>query len=518
MLKHAPGHGLMFSGSDWNFRTLSQAYDVIKVVAEEELGLDTYPVQMEVISSEQMLDAYSSIGMPLMYRHWSFGKQFLYQELLYRKGGRGLAYELVINSNPCIVYLMEENTMALQALVTAHAAFGHNHFFKNNYLFQQWTDAGAILGYLDFAKSFIARCEERHGVAAVEAILDAAHALMEQGVFRYRRPPRLSSDKQREGLRERLDYEERSYNDLWRTVPRQAEDGKVDETEDALTERKRALNLPEENLLYFLEKNSPILELWQREILRIVRVVAQYFYPQRQTQVMNEGCATFAHYTIMNVLFDQGRLSEGSMLEILRNHANVVLQPSFDDPRFSGINPYALGFDMMRDIQRIATAPTAEDREWFPEIAGVGDWRTILLEAWANHRDESFIRQYLSPALIRKWRLFVLSDAANERVYNVTSIHNERGYEQIRSALAQRYDIGASHSDIQVVDVDLLGQRHLRLQHKVSDGILLENESCDTMLRHIQMLWGYDVSLQGVDAQTEAVIFERSSREYSSSS
>jgi len=518
MLKHAPRRGLMFSGSDWNFRTLSHAYDVIEVVAKEELGLDTYPVQMEVISSEQMLDAYSSIGMPLMYRHWSFGKHFLYQELLYRKGGRGLAYELVINSNPCIVYLMEENTMALQALVTAHAAFGHNHFFKNNYLFQQWTDAGAILGYLDFAKSYIARCEERHGVAAVEAILDAAHALMEQGVFRYRRPPRLSSDKQREGVRERLDYEERSYNDLWRTLPRQPEDGKADVAQETAAERKKALNLPEENLLYFLEKNSLILEPWQREILRIVRVVAQYFYPQRQTQVMNEGCATFTHYTIMNALFDQGRIDEGAMLEILRNHANVVLQPGFDDPRFSGINPYALGFDMMRDIQRIATAPTAEDRDWFPEIAGAGDWRAILREAWANHRDESFIRQYLSPALIRKWRLFVLSDAANERVYNVSSIHNERGYEQVRSALAQRYDIGASHADIQVVDVDLLGQRHLRLQHKVSDGILLEDDSCDTMLRHIQTLWGYDVSLQGVDAQTEAVIFERSSRESSRSS
>ena len=146
-----------------------------------------------------MLDAYSSVGMPLMYRHWSFGKRFVYEEHLYRKGRRGLAYELVINSNPCISYLMEENTMAMQALVTAHAAFGHNHFFKNNYLFRQWTDAGAILSYMEFAKGFIARCEERHGVAAVEPILDAAHALMEQGVFRYRRPPRLSSEKEREG-------------------------------------------------------------------------------------------------------------------------------------------------------------------------------------------------------------------------------------------------------------------------------------------------------------------------------
>ncbi len=46
----------------------------------------------------------------------------------------GLAYELVINSNPCISYLMEENTMAMQALVIAHACYGHNSFFKNNYL------------------------------------------------------------------------------------------------------------------------------------------------------------------------------------------------------------------------------------------------------------------------------------------------------------------------------------------------------------------------------------------------
>ncbi|WP_245466423.1 SpoVR family protein, partial [Mesorhizobium sp. M7A.F.Ca.MR.245.00.0.0] len=408
MVRQASKSSLLFSGSDWDFKTLSRAYDAIEALAVEELHLDTYPVQMEIISSQQMLDAYSSIGMPLMYRHWSFGKHFLHQDLLYRKGGRGLAYELVINSNPCIVYLMEENTMALQALVTAHAALGHNHFFKNNQLFKQWTDAGAILGYLDFAKGYIVRCEERHGLAAVEAVLDSAHALMDQGVFRYHRPPRLSSERQREGIRERLEYEERSYNDLWRTLP-PSQQAANDKGQDP--ERKKSLNLPEENLLYFLEKNSPVLEPWQREIIRIVRVIAQYFYPQRQTQVMNEGCATFVHYTLMNMLFDRGQISEGAMLEILRNHSNVVFQPAFDDPRFSGINPYALGLDMMQDIQRISTKPTAEDRDWFPDIAGQGNWREVLLDAWAEHRDESFIRQYLSPALIRKWRFFVLGDA-----------------------------------------------------------------------------------------------------------
>ncbi|CAN7307565.1 SpoVR family protein [Mesorhizobium sp. LjRoot246] len=507
MARQASKSSLLFSGSDWDFKTLSRTHDAIEAIAVEELHLDTYPVQMEIISSQQMLDAYSSIGMPLMYRHWSFGKHFLHQDLLYRKGGRGLAYELVINSNPCIVYLMEENTMALQALVTAHAALGHNHFFKNNQLFKQWTDAGAILSYLDFAKGYIVRCEERHGLAAVEAVLDSAHALMDQGVFRYHRPPKLSSERQREGLRERLEYEEQSYNDLWRTLP-PSQQGANNKRPDP--ERKKSLNLPEENLLYFLEKNSLILEPWQREIIRIVRVIAQYFYPQRQTQVMNEGCATFVHYTLMNMLFDRGQISEGAMLEILRNHSNVIFQPAFDDPRFSGINPYALGLDMMQDIQRISTKPTAEDRDWFPDIAGHGNWREILLDAWADHRDESFIRQYLSPALIRKWRFFVLGDAADQPHCQVTSIHNERGYDKIRAALANSYDLGANRPDIQVVDVDLLGDRHLRLQHKVNHGILLEDTSRDATLRHIRRLWGYDVSLAAVDAETGATLNERS--------
>jgi len=500
--------GLLFEGSDWSFATLSRAYDAIEEIAIGEMGLDVYPNQLEIISAEQMLDAYSSVGMPLMYQHWSFGKRFIFEDHLYRKSLRGLAYELVINSNPCITYLMEENTMAMQTLVTAHAAFGHNHFFKNNYLFRQWTDAGAILGYMDFAKKYVAKCEERHGAAAVEAILDAAHALMDHGVFHYRRPPRLSSEKVRERARERLEYEEQTYSDLWRTLPLAAENQDMEAAKRDASERKQGLKLPEENLLYFLEKHSLILEPWQREILRIVRVIAQYFYPQRQTQVMNEGCATFVHYTIINRLFDQGRLSEGVMLELLASHANVVFQPDFDDPRFSGINPYALGFAMMQDIERICTTPTDEDREWFPSIAGNNDWRGTLIDAWANHRDESFILQYLSPAVMRRFRLFKLSDCATDKFCEVSSIHNERGYSAVRAALARSYDLGANKPDIQVVDVDLLGDRQLRLRHTVRNGILLEGGNRDATLAHIRRLWGYDVSLVGIDATSGGALYQ----------
>jgi len=46
----------------------------------------------------------------------------------------------------------------MQTLVIgAIAAFGHNHFFKNNYLFKLWTDAHGILDYLNFAKGLTSR-------------------------------------------------------------------------------------------------------------------------------------------------------------------------------------------------------------------------------------------------------------------------------------------------------------------------------------------------------------------------
>jgi stage V sporulation protein R len=487
---------LMFEGADWSFPLLQTVYEAVQKIALEDLGLNVFPNQIEVISAEQMLDAYSSVGMPLMYSHWSYGKRFVRDELLYRKGYQALAYEIVINSNPCISYYMEENTMAMQTLVLAHAAFGHNHFFKNNYLFQQWTDPNGILDYLEFAKRYVCECEERHGVAAVESILDAAHALMNQGVFRYRRASKLKLSEYESRRRERLANQALAYSDLWRTVPIPAQAREPTLSEQEAAERKQRLRLPEENLLYFLEKNSPVLQDWQRELLRIVRNVAQYFYPQRQTKLMNEGCATFVHYHIVNRLYDDGLISEGALLEILHSHSNVVYQTGYDNPHHSGMNPYALGFAMMQDIQRICLRPTDEDREWFPDLAGRDDWRSALRDIWANYRDESFVRQFLSPHLIRTMKLFVLNDKSADSVYRIDAIHDEIGYRKVRNALAQSYDVSGAEPDIQVVDVDLLGDRQLILKHNVRNGVRLAEASRDQTLRHVRKLWGYEVRLE----------------------
>jgi len=497
---------LLFEGPNWDFQALRRVYDAVEEVARGELGLDTYPNQIEVITSEQMLDAYASTGLPLMYKHWSFGKHFAHHETLYRRGLQGLAYEIVINSNPCISYVMEENSMTMQTLVVAHAAFGHNHFFKNNYLFRQWTDAEGILDYLTFARDYIAKCEERHGIEAVERVLDAAHALRDHGVNRYahRGKPNLGEELRREADRRR--HDEENFNDLWRTVPVAA--GAADADVDAIgrdklkADARERLGLPEENILYFIEKRAPKLEGWQRELLRIVRNLSQYFYPQKQTKLMNEGCATFVHYEIMQRLYEKGLISEGSMLEFLHSHSSVVFQPSFDDPRYSGINPYALGFAMMQDIKRVCTTPTAEDAAWLPAAAGNGDPFGTLRHAWANFRDESFLLQYLSPKTIRDFRLFNVTDDSGEPMMEVSAIHDEIGYRHVRGALARQYDLARREPHIEVLDVDLVGDRCLVLGHTVYSGVLLDPKNCRAVLRHIAHLWGYSVRLLEIDAAT----------------
>ncbi|MDX2274384.1 MAG: SpoVR family protein [Hyphomonadaceae bacterium] len=487
---------LLFSGPDWDFDLIRRVSDACGEIGIGEMGLNIYENQIEVITVEQMLDAYASTGMPLFYRHWSFGKHFARNEAMYRKGYQGLAYEIVINSNPCIVYIMEENSATMQTLVIAHAGYGHNHFFKNNYAFKQWTDADGILDYLEFAKKFIQQCEDRYGVAEVERVIDSAHALQSHGIHRYprKRMPDLRSEQKRE--EERRAHGEQLFNDLWRTVP--ASKRKAVEVDDE--RRKALLGLPEENLLYFMEKTAPRLQGWQREVIRIVRLINQYFYPQRQTKVMNEGCATFTHHRIMNRLHEKGQISDGSFMEFLHSHTGVVLQPDFDDRRYSGINPYALGFAMCCDIERIATNPTDEDREWLPDIAGKGDPYNVLKDVWANYRDESFISQFLSPKLIREFGFFRVVDDEDEDEMRVAAIHDERGYRNVRRALSKQYDIAYRDADIQIVDVDLAGDRKLILQHRVLDGVLLEEGDAKQVLQHVADLWGYDVKLSEIDA------------------
>jgi stage V sporulation protein R len=469
---------LLWSSPDWSFSDIQRVYLACEQIAVNDLGLSFYPNQLEIISSEQMLDAYASIGMPIFYQHWSFGKHFVREQTSYQSGHSGLAYELVINSSPCINYLMEDNTMTTQALVIAHAAFGHNHFFRNNYLFRQWTDATSIIDYLIFARDYISAAETKHGRGIVESWLDSCHALMDHGVNRYKRPGKLNLTKEKERQEDRAQYLQSQVTELYRILPQTPTKEKTEEN---------LVKDPEENLLYFFEKYSPDIEDWQRELLRIVRKIAQYFYPQAQTKIMNEGFASYTHYEILNLLHDRGMTTDGAHLEFLALHSNVLYQPTFKQRRYSGLNPYALGFAMLKDIERMTKCPTAEDLKWFPIIKN-SNHLELILDAVVNFRDESFIRQWLSPKVIRDFRLFsVHDDREDEEKYDVDFIHNEKGYDAVREHLADQYLRESQIPALEVTKVDRK-TRTLYIRYQEYRGRKLGN--IEKMMPHISKLWG----------------------------
>jgi spore cortex formation protein SpoVR/YcgB (stage V sporulation) len=235
-----------------------------------------------------------------------------------------------------------------------------------------------------YAKNYVAECEERYGLDRVEELLDSCHALMNYGVDRYKRPQKPSLSKEAALRRARGVSAVAGQRPVAHAAGQEARAGRG---------AGRPLPPePQENLLYFIEKNAPLLEPWEREVMRIVRKIGQYFYPQRQTQVMNEGWATFWHYTLLNTLYNQGKLEDGFMMEFLHSHSNVVYQPPVTKPYYSGINPYALGFDDERHPPHLRSADGRRPQV-VPRNRGHA-WLPAMHYAMRNFKDESFIAQF----------------------------------------------------------------------------------------------------------------------------
>jgi spore cortex formation protein SpoVR/YcgB (stage V sporulation) len=154
---------------------------------------------------------------------------------------------------------------------------------------------------------------------------------------------------------------------------------------------------------------------------------------------------------------------------------------------------------MMTDIKRICVDPADEDRKWFPDIAG-SNWQETLDFAMRNFKDESFISQFLSPRLIREFKLFSILDDDQQSELEVTSIHNDAGYQYIRQALSNQYNLSMNEPNIQVYNVDVRGDRSLTLRHVPHNNVPLADNR-EEVIRHLHRLWGFKVKLEGLDSE-----------------
>ncbi|WP_417894565.1 SpoVR family protein [Bacillus safensis] len=444
-------------------RLLQRAIDEITEIAEG-FGLDFYPMRYEICPAE-IIYTFGAYGMPTRFSHWSFGKQFHKMKLHYDLGLSKI-YELVINSNPCYAFLLDNNTLVQNKLIVAHV-LAHCDFFKNNCRFQN--TKRDMVESMSAAAERIKEYEHIHGTKEVESFLDAVLAIQEHI------DPSLVRSKLSWSMDDEEEYEDDKpkrqtpYDDLWGM------------DEPKTREKKKTVKQfppkPEKDILLFIEAHSRELEPWQRDVLTMLREEMLYFWPQLETKIMNEGWASYWHQRIMREL----DLDSSESLEFAKLNAGVV------QPSKTGINPYYLGLKIFEDIEERYDNPCEELKK-----AGVteGSGRSKMFEVREIESDISFIRNYLTKDLVMREDLYLFQKQGRD--YKVI----DKEWKAVRDQLVSMR-VNGGFPYLTVIDGDYLKNNELYIKHWY-EGIELDLKYLEKVLPYLYQLWGRSVHIESV--------------------
>uniref|UniRef100_UPI00403F6D9A SpoVR family protein n=1 Tax=Bacillus sp. FSL R5-0432 TaxID=2954585 RepID=UPI00403F6D9A len=444
-------------------RLLQRAIDEITEIAEG-FGLDFYPMRYEICPAE-IIYTFGAYGMPTRFSHWSFGKQFHKMKLHYDLGLSKI-YELVINSNPCYAFLLDNNTLVQNKLIVAHV-LAHCDFFKNNCRFQN--TKRDMVESMSAAAERIKEYEHIHGTKEVESFLDAVLAIQEHI------DPSLVRSKLSWSMDDEEEYEDDKpkrqtpYDDLWgMDEPKTREKKKT---------AKQFPPKPEKDLLLFIEAHSRELEPWQRDVLTMLREEMLYFWPQLETKIMNEGWASYWHQRIMREL----DLDSSESIEFAKLNAGVV------QPSKTGINPYYLGLKIFEDIEERYDNPCEELKK-----AGVteGSGRSKMFEVREIESDISFIRNYLTKDLVMREDLYLFQKQGRD--YKVI----DKEWKAVRDQLVSMR-VNGGFPYLTVIDGDYLKNNELYIKHWY-EGIELDLKYLEKVLPYLYQLWGRSVHIESV--------------------
>ncbi|PYS92267.1 MAG: stage V sporulation protein R [Acidobacteria bacterium] len=452
---------------DREIKDLEHALEQIWEVARK-FGLDPFPTRFELVPATVMYEI-GSYALPGRYSHWTFGKAYHRMKTMY-DFGLAKIYEVVINTNPSYGFLLETNSPVQNKLVMAHV-LGHVDFFKHNVYFSK-TNRRMVESVSTHAQR-MSEYEFKYGRKTVEQFLDAVLSVEEHiDPNFFIKPERDRTPAEEARRRAAQKPKEGRYDDLWRL-------GEPPAPEPPPIEQPQREPLPEKDLVYYLMRYSPTLTDWQRDVMALVHEEMEYFIPQMQTKVMNEGWASFWHARIMREL----DLTDTESLEFAELHAGVV------SPQKGQLNPYYLGYKIFEDIERRWDNPTEEEREKFGRTGGEG--RAKIFEVRELDNDVSFLRNYLTEELCEELDLFVF-ELVEEEEWTVT----EKRWARVRDQLvANMTNFGFPY--IVVADGDYNGNRELYLKHQY-EGAELDQAYARKVLEYVYALWGRTVHLETV--------------------
>jgi stage V sporulation protein R len=381
--------------------------------------------------------------------------------------GLGKIYEMVINSNPSIAFLMDNNEMVQNKLVIAHV-LGHVDFFKNNAYFGHTNRQ--IVDIASLHAERINKYEYEHGTEAVEKFLDSVLSI-EEHIDTTVRIRSEAEAMMQEGDKPK-GRRETAFDDLWELDER----GKPKPEEKSEKTRRKFPLAPEKDILKFLMTYSRELEDWQRDVIEIVRNEALYFLPQKQTKIMNEGWASMWHQRIMREL----DLTDAEYTSYAHTNSGVL------SPSRRQLNPYYLGVKMWQSIEERWDNPNEYEREVLKRPGGQGKQKIFEVREMEN--DISFIRNYLTKELIEELDLYLYAKQDGEWVIV------EKNWEKVRNGIVHSM---ANFGDPYIVieDGDYKQNRELYMKH-MFEGVPLDLGYADKTLQYVHTLWGRAVHLE----------------------
>ena len=415
--------------------------------AARNAGLSFFEVVFEMLDAADVNAVAAYGGFPVRYASWRFGMEF---ERLSRGYDWGLSkiYELVVNHDPTIAYLVRSNSLMEQKLVMAHV-FGHADFFKNNAWFAP-TDRRMLDRFEEHARRIQLHVEAQ-GQERVERFLDAAlglEPLMDPfaplRTFRAEehRAKNASIGSGRSGAARSGAALEALFDGSARPEP----------------DTQASLDLPTFDILPFLVDHASRLEPWERDLLVIVRTEAEYFLPQRMTKIINEGWASFWH----SKLLTGGLLDASEVVEFADCHSGATAAAP------GQLNPYKLGIELFRHA----------------EESGLD-----LFRLRSVHNDISFIDEVMDEAFTARSSLFVIQRGGRGKAEGPRI--GSRAHDVVKESLLKNLAWGGQPR-IQLTGIDA-GALVLDHDH---DGRDLKLDDAGEMLRTIERIWRHPVTLR----------------------
>lgn len=479
---------------------------VLKI--SRDYGLDFYPTIIQKVRYDEMSEIAAYGGFPHRYPHWYWGMQ--YEEL--QRGyeyNQHRIYELVVNTNPCVMYLLASNTMTDNVCVVFHAT-GHNDFFKNNIFFTPTDEnmMNKLASNGDRIRKYMSRwgrekvTEFIDHVLRIQNLIDPAQAWTTREI----KEPIIRDSRDYEFPRRLKAKGDRAHMDQWINPQRY-----IDEEYKRIQDLELAKELdlfknPDKNIFGFI-KDYARLKPWQADIISMLYEEAMYFAPQRQTKTLNEGWASLMDYEF---LARQGHVSLG-----LKSHDMGIFEYAIHKMGVLGgkysMNPYKTGFYLLLDIEeRWNKGRFGPEYENCKNMKQKEDWdlklnlgKEKVFEVRKNYNDVTFINEFFTQEFCEKYEYFDWRHYPNGE-WKIES----RDAKVIKRKLLQRHVNGGS-PDIRLVDPNHRNKDYLLLQHYADslDDRALYEPYARAVMTSLHYFWGKEVMLVTTDDDKEEVVY-----------